>query len=1153
VWRPARAAVRARRLLGLSVGGLIALTILAPSAMASVSTDQTDYAPGSVATISGDNSDNAGYLAGETVNVGVTGPGGYLASCSATADGNGAWSCQVTLGSGTSAIGQYSYTAVGQASGVSQSGQFTDSQCTAATNGNKVPDPYVTASYTTSGNTATYTIASASGSSAGGVPGLIEYCVFTSPLPTSEAASYPNWTTAADSGAGFFDFERTGGDPNNIPLDGSAHTVGTATWSTSVPTAQTIYLHINDPNECAALYGAGTLTCFVLPGTAQDLTVKKTATPSFTRTYTWGISKSVDKTQANIASGGSATFNYTVGVTHDNGTDGHWQVSGKITVSNPNSFGVSGVNVGDTIDNGGTCSVTGGNNQTIAANSSSNFDYSCTFTSNPGSGTNTATASWPSFGSPDASASGTAPYDFGSVSPTIVDGSVSVTDTLGGTLGSASYMDTSPKSFTYSHTFSRDVAGTCTAHPNVAMFTTDTTQTTGSSSQSVTVCVGADLGVAKTASAAFNRTYAWNISKSVDHTSSTIPSGGSATFNYTVNVTHDNGTDSGWTVTGQITVTNPNDWEAVTANVTDAINNGGSCTVANGTNVSVPKSGSVTLNYACTYASAPSPSNGTNIATATWDASASSTPDSTASGNASIDFGTTAPTIRDGSVTVIDTVAGSLGTVKYTDPSPTTFTYSHTFSGDVAGTCTTHPNTATFTTNTTSTTGSANQSVTVCVGADLKVSKNAAPTFTRTYGWTITKTVDGKHPSVSYNQTGSARTLTYAVTVTKSSGTDSAWGLTGAITVTNPNDWEDITGATVTDAVDNGGSCSVTNGTNVTVPKTGSVSLNYTCTWSSPPTKTSGTNTATVTWSAGTFFTPHGSATGTATFAFATPTTVVHDSVKLSDAYTTSPSPLPTGFSAALSSAASTFPSGTISTTTTFTYTYLVTVPHNCLTLNNTAKFTSTDSPAISGSDAVSGTVCRVPATTGALTMGFWQNKNGQAIITGGATTGGVCNSGTWLRQYAPFQDLSSTANCSAVATYVYNIIKAANASGSSMNAMLKAQMLATALDVYFSDSALGGNKIGAPAPVGSVSIDLTVVPGMIDSSSGTGTPSGSFENASSAFGGATSLTISQMLIYAASQSNAGGGTWYGNVKATQQLAKDAFDAINNGVAYSSV
>jgi hypothetical protein len=115
---------------------------------------------------------------------------------------------------------------------------------------------------------------------------------------------------------------------------------------------------------------------------------------------------------------------------------------------------------------------------------------------------------------------------------------------------------------------------------------------------------------------------------------------------------------------------------------------------------------------------------------------------------------------------------------------------------------------------------------------------------------------------------------------------------------------------------------------------------------------------------------------------------------------------------------------------------------------------------------------------------------------------------------------------------------------------MLKAQMLATALDVYFSDPAKGGNKIGAPAPIGAVTIDLTQVCAMIDGSSGSSC-SGSYENASSAFGGASSLTVSQMLTYAASQSNVGGGTWYGNVKATQVLAKDAFDAINNQVAFS--
>src|SRR5206468_4926450 len=116
----------------------------------------------------------------------------------------------------------------------------------------------------------------------------------------------------------------------------------------------------------------------------------------------------------------------------------------------------------------------------------------------------------------------------------------------------------------------------------------------------------------------------------------------------------------------------------------------------------------------------------------------------------------------------------------------------------------------------------------------------------------------------------------------------------------------------------------------------------------------------------------------------------------------------------------------------------------------------------------------RCPINSGAKTIGFWQNKNGQAIITGGGSVSGVCKSGTWLRQFAPFQDLSASATCNQVATYVTNIVKAANASGASMNAMLKAQMLATALDVYFSDPALGGNQINAAVPIGGLTIDLT-------------------------------------------------------------------------------
>ena len=40
-------------------------------------------------------------------------------------------------------------------------------------------------------------------------------------------------------------------------------------------------------------------------------------------------------------------------------------------------------------------------------------------------------------------------------------------------------------------------------------------------------------------------------------------------------------------------------------------------------------------------------------------------------------------------------------------------------------------------------------------------------------------------------------------------------------------------------------------------------------------------------------------------------------------------------------------------------------------------------------------------------------------------------------------------------------------------------------------------------------------------------------------------MTVLAMLTYAASQSNVGGSDWHGDVKATQVLAKDAFDAIN--------
>src|SRR5204863_10088783 len=108
----------------------------------------------------------------------------------------------------------------------------------------------------------------------------------------------------------------------------------------------------------------------------------------------------------------------------------------------------------------------------------------------------------------------------------------------------------------------------------------------------------------------------------------------------------------------------------------------------------------------------------------------------------------------------------------------------------------------------------------------------------------------------------------------------------------------------------------------------------------------------------------------------------------------------------------------------------------------------------------------------------------------------------------------------------------------------------ATSLDVYFGGGP-GGNPIGASTVIGNDLIDLTKVCSVSDQSNGTGTCSGTYINTSAAFGGATSLTVSQIIAYAANQSNVGGSLWYANVKNTQFLAKDTFDAINNQLAFA--
>ena len=112
---------------------------------------------------------------------------------------------------------------------------------------------------------------------AGGVPGLIKYCVYPDPAapPSSvdalaTGANGAPWTSSVGSSS--FSFGRPDGNPSNIPLDVTSTTMGTATWD-ELPSAQTILLHINDPAVCASLYGGDPGTCFVKPGQASTCIV----------------------------------------------------------------------------------------------------------------------------------------------------------------------------------------------------------------------------------------------------------------------------------------------------------------------------------------------------------------------------------------------------------------------------------------------------------------------------------------------------------------------------------------------------------------------------------------------------------------------------------------------------------------------------------------------------------------------------------------------------------------------------------------------------------------------------------------------------------------------------------------------------------------
>lgn len=238
--------------------------------------------------------------------------------------------------------------------------------------------------------------------------------------------------------------------------------------------------------------------------------------------------------------------------------------------------------------------------------------------------------------------------------------------------------------------------------------------------------------VSKDASQNQNTEYGWSINKAVNKTEIDPTPGGTATFNYTVTVTHDSGTVMTGDVTGTITVFNNAGGDITLSGITDQLSDGTICTVDTSGDLllTIPKNGFTDFSYSCGLSALPTDyPNTTNTATITWANQTLSDLSVLAAGSA--DTGTVpvnfTTSVTDNCVDVTDSYAGDLSGATLGNPFPTcvggtgdnsgafTFTYSRTVNAPALGTCVHPMNTASFADNSNpQNTGSASKVVTVC-------------------------------------------------------------------------------------------------------------------------------------------------------------------------------------------------------------------------------------------------------------------------------------------------------------------------------------------------------------------------------------------------------------------------------------------------------
>lgn len=445
----------------------------------------------------------------------------------------------------------------------------------------------------------------------------------------------------------------------------------------------------------------------------------------------------------------------------------------------------------------------------------------------------------------------------------------------------------------------------------------------------------------------------------------------------------------------------------------------------------------------------------------------------------------------------------------------------------------------------------------------LTVTKDASGSYKDTFTWGISKSAD----KTVVKQIGGTATFGYTVQVTHDGGTLSDVKVTGTITVFNPNLGSAV--VDVTDQLSDGTDCTVAGGTGATVT-TGDNDFAYSCDLGSSLGGVD--NTVTVTWAEQTLDPDGPLAAGSANFTF---NDVFFVGTNVDDC-TTVTDPVPSGGSSSDNPFPATVcvndsddggPGTGASAGFTFVYHSAYTVGTGCTNYTNTAT-ESTDGQ----NSSVTVTVCG-PSNNSALTIGFWKGPNGNSLIQNYCAPAAKTSLATYLPSLGggngPFADAAGKT-CSQLVSYVNNIIKGANAT--NMNTMLKAQMLATALDVYFSDPNLGYtttsvSKTKPPStflthgPLGAFTMDMTAICPMVDNTTaGSATCKNSTPTTNALASGAVlqaSMTVQAILSFAATapwpfNGSVTNSVWYGGNRTLEEVLKNIFDQINNNNAFAA-